>query len=338
MFAPKKNEHVLILIDTPHDAFVDTAVWKDRREMATEWKNIFEHLGKKNQFSVSVQYYPATGKNNAALPNAILDEAAQSHLVIAMTEYSATSSLVPLCQKKDSITRCASMPGVERRMEKTSFQADYTQVKHDAEELKKILDSSIAASVSFSTGDNLSIDLRNRTAGADTGECRKTGQTINFPSGEGFIAPYESTADEIDQFGTSKTHGILPLYDENEILLCEVKENNITKVNGHTKRAEEWNQFFTENPTRRNIAELGIGCNPEAKVIGNILEDEKVPGLHIAYGTSSHIGGKITSDIHQDICFPKGAPVEAESLRLITKDGSEIEIISEAILRFELLN
>jgi len=48
--------------------------------------------------------------------------------------------------------------------------------------------------------------------------------------------------------------------------------------------------FFAENDTRRNIAELGIGCNPKAVITGNILEDEKV-GLHIAYGMSSHLGG-----------------------------------------------
>ena len=55
--------------------------------------------------------------------------------------------------------------------------------------------------------------------------------------------------------------------------------------------------FFNENKSRRNIAELGIGCNPWAVVTGNSLEDEKV-GLHIAYELSSHLGGKIKSDMH----------------------------------------
>ncbi len=71
-------------------------------------------------------------------------------------------------------------------------------------------------------------------------------------------------------------------------------------------------------------------------VTGNILEDEKVPGLHIAYGMSAHIGGKIYSDMHQDICYPKGAPVEATTLSLIAKNGEQIELISKAMLQFHL--
>ena len=337
VFAPKSHEHVLFLIDLPHDDLKDTVIWKDRRQMAREWKTLFEQISQNKDFSVSMQSYPATGANNAPLPQRILELVKRSHLVIAMTEFSATASLAPICQKKDAITRCTSMPGVERRMEDTSFQADYQMVKKYALALQKMLDKSIGARIIFSTQDSLFIDLRNRKAGADTGECIKTGQTINFPSGEGFKAPYEATKDEINRFGKSKTEGVLPIYDENEILKAQVHQNQIIMVKGDAERALELNQFFSDDPTRRNIAELGVGCNPKAKVIGNILEDEKVPGLHIAYGTSSHIGGYVTSDVHQDICFPKHAPVEAESLLLVLENNDEIELIVDGHLRFELL-
>jgi len=81
---------------------------------------------------------------------------------------------------------------------------------------------------------------------------------------------------------------------------------------------------------------LGIGCNPKAIVTGNVLEDEKV-GLHIAYGTSTHFGGKIQSDTHLDIVYAKGCPVEGITVTLINKDGSKTEIIRDAMLRYELL-
>ena len=92
-----------------------------------------------------------------------------------------------------------------------------------------------------------------------------------------------------------------------------------------------------EKKCHKNIAELGIGCNQNAVVTGNILEDEKVPGLHIAYGMSSHIGGKIECDMHQDICYPKGAPIEATSLVLIDRNDKRIELINNDGLRFDLL-
>ena len=107
--------------------------------------------------------------------------------------------------------------------------------------------------------------------------------------------------------------------------------------NGEGKKADEMRAYFKENDTRRNIAELGIGCNPKAVVTGSVLEDEKVGGLHIAYGLSSHLGGKVNSDVHQDICYPKGAPIEAKTLTLIHKDGSKTELIKDAMLRYDLL-
>ena len=96
-------------------------------------------------------------------------------------------------------------------------------------------------------------------------------------------------------------------------------------------------KFFSENESRRNITELGIGCNRKAIVTGNILEDEKVGGLHIAYGTSTHLHGKVKSDVHQDICYPKGAPIEATTLTLISKDGTKTEMIKDSMLRYDLL-
>ena len=39
--------------------------------------------------------------------------------------------------------------------------------------------------------------------------------------------------------------------------------------------------FFAADPMRGNIAEMAFGCNDDAKVTGNILEDEKA-GFHWA--------------------------------------------------------
>ena len=337
VFAPKSGEKILFLIDTPYGEIKDSDLWKERRLMAHQWHKTFKEMGKEMGFSVEFLEYEATGLNNSPLPQTIVNTVSKYNLVIAMTEYSATASLVQICNAKDTITRCASMPGVEKRMEETAFKADYAEVRRYANAIKKMLDEAIGASILFSTGDKLYIDLRNRVAGADEGDCSKTGQSINFPSGEAWKAPYEGTGEEIRDFGESKTEGIMPISSENEILKFIIKNNQIIKIIGKEKKAEENRIFFLEDKTRRNIAELGIGCNPKAVVTGNVLEDEKVGGLHIAYGMSTHLGGKIKSDMHQDICYPKGLPVEATTLHLINNDGSKIELIKNAMLRYELL-
>ena len=336
VFAPKKDEKILFLVDKPHDGINETRSWAERREMVQDWYKTFKEISKKIGFSVDILEYKATGSHNSPIPKEIIDAVKNSHLVIAMTEYSASASLVPICRVEGSITRCASMPMVEKRMEKTAFNADYVQVKKYATGIKKILNDAVGAEISFSTDDSLFLDLRNRVAESECGECHNPGQFINFPSGEGWKAPYEATAEEIDEFGESKTEGILPVKYEEELVKYVVKNNRIVEVIGISKKADEMRAFFVETDTRRNIAELGIGCNPEAVITGNILEDEKV-GLHIAYGMSSHIGGKVKSDMHLDICYSKGCPVEGTTLTLINKDNSKVELIKDAMLQYNLL-
>lgn len=336
VFAPKPKENVLFLVDIPHNHITDTTKWKDRRAMAHDWYTIFKEMGANIGFSVHLREYNATGMPNAPLPKEIIHAARHSNLVISMTEYSASSSLLPVCFSPKSNTRCASMPGIEQRMEETALRADYKQVKQYATKLAKMLNDAIGAKILFSTGDNLYIDLRNRVADADTGECTTPGQFINFPSGEACKVPYEAAHEEINQFGESKTEGTLPVNRNREHMKWIVKKNQITDIFGNGKKAKDTRQFLNEKQTRRNIAELGIGCNPYAVITGNVLEDEKV-GLHIAYGMSTHLGGKITSDIHDDICYAKGCPVEGTSVVLFHRDGSKIEIIRNALLQYDLL-
>jgi leucyl aminopeptidase (aminopeptidase T) len=46
-------------------------------------------------------------------------------------------------------------------------------------------------------------------------------------------------------------------------------------------------------PSAFNVAEIGIGMNPAARLIGMVLEDEKVLGtVHIGIGDNSNMGGK----------------------------------------------
>jgi leucyl aminopeptidase (aminopeptidase T) len=337
VFAPKSDEKVLFLVDVPHDDIKDNDKWIDRREMARDWFQIFEKMGEETGFTVKWMEFNATGLNNKKIPDEAINEVKKSNLVLAMTEYSGTSSILPLCRAEGSTIRGASMPRIERRMENSAFKANYKDVKRYSQAIEKILNKSIGAEIKFSTNDILYIDLRNRKAHADTGECIKYGQGINFPSGEAYKAPYEGAPEEIETFGKSKTKGIWPVRYNGELVKYVVEENKIIKIIGDGEKAEERRRFFNENETRKNIAELGIGCNPKAVVTGNVLEDEKVSGLHIAYGLSSHLGGTVNSDVHQDICYPKNAPVEAKTLTLIGEDGSKVELIKNAELQYDLL-
>lgn len=336
VFSPRKNERVLFLVDLPHGNIKDSTAWKARRRMAQDWMNDFKRLATGINLTVEMAEYNATGRNNADIPADIITVARGADLVIAMTEFSATAPLDGICKESASITRCASMPGVTREMEDTALRADYKKVKIYSIAIADLLNRCTTAEVKFSTGDFLTIDLRNRQADADTGDCTQAGQCINLPAGEAFKVPYEAEGDELDVFGESRTGGILPVIINGELIRLVIEHNKITEVRGSGPEALDLRKLFEETSSRRNIAELGIGCNPEAVVSGSVLEDEKV-GLHIAYGLSTHLGGRVDSDLHEDIVFARGCPVEGTTLTLIDQEGGRIELIQQAALRYELL-
>jgi leucyl aminopeptidase (aminopeptidase T) len=252
---------------------------------------------------------------------------------LAMTQYSATAPLFRIARDHPGF-RAASMPGVLRRMEQTALAADYREVARKAAILQRLLDDAVSARLTFSTGHELGLDLRFRSAKADNGQCRAGAEhrIINLPSGEAFIVPYEGER-EGEPSGTA---GRIPVVYGAEQVEFEVSGNRIRKVHGDGAAAARMDAFFQEDPARANVAELGLGCNDRAVVAGAVLEDEKA-GLHWAYGRSEHLGGVIGPDcfaapanvVHQDIVYATGCPLGVRALVLTSGDGTETRVMQD---------
>jgi len=68
----------------------------------------------------------------------------------------------------------------------------------------------------------------------------------------------------------------------------------------------------------RKVAELGIGLNPKAKIIGATIIDEKVLGTaHVGIGSNYWFGGPIRTIIHLDQVFKNP---------LLKLDGESFEV------------
>lgn len=341
VFHVEPGERVLVLTDHPHDELRDSPAWMDRRRMAVEWRQAFADLGARTGFEVlPLVGYPATGRNNAELPlAAIVDrgrtlEAAlgDATLAVALTEFSPSA---PLAMRSVSVKdfRAATLPGVERRMERTALAADYADVARRCRILAGHLRGAHTAEVIFATGHRCRFDLRHREFDLDDGQLprdRPGMRLINLPSGEVCANPYEGeiSGDE------SRTRGELPVLRDGETLVFGVERNRIVDVRGPEPAAGRWRAFFAEDPARANIAEFAFGCNPRAVVTGNVLEDEKA-GFHWAYGRSEHLGGRVgpgafrspANVVHQDIVYAKGSPIELTSIHLERADGTRPQII-----------
>ncbi len=345
VFAPQPGETVLIMMDLPHGQRDDHASWIERRAMAEEWREAFVELADELQITVQpVLTYMATGAHNGPLPPSAesdgqevsFDEImAGANIVVAMTEFSATAPLFGFTNKYPKL-RVASMPGVMPRMMDTALAADYALVAERCQLLADRLDRATAANLTFSTGHRLFIDLRNRKAGLDDGRLHpgKRGErVINLPSGEAYIAPYEGELPN----QPSETSGQVPVPTNGDsFVIFHIEENRVVAVEGDGPEAEDIRHDFSVDDGRRNLAELGLGCNDMAVVTGNILEDEKVMGVHLAAGLSDHIGGTVGVDdfkspadaSHQDVVYPFGADIEVISLVFEYEDE-----VSETIIQ-----
>jgi hypothetical protein len=120
-----------------------------------------------------------------------------------------------------------------------------------------------------------------------------------------------------------------------ELVIGVIEENRIMEIVGESAEAVEVREYIFKDDARRNIAELGLGCNEKAVVTGNVLEDEKVIGMNWAFCLSEHIGGTVGVDdfenpanaVHRDFVYPNGGDIEITRLVLIYEDGKLEEII-----------
>jgi leucyl aminopeptidase (aminopeptidase T) len=334
VFDPQPGETAAVFIDIPHGRLVDNDEWRTRRAMATRWHNALSSLAAERRFEVlPLVSFNATGGNNAQVPpegmqsgRAIsLEEIAKRvTLLLAMTEFSASAPLIGWT--KQFKLRAASMPRVAPQMESSALAADYAHVARSCARLRDRLAKACMADIEFSTGDSFRFDFRFRKAEVDDGHLPMTApapRLINLPSGEAFIAGYEG-----EKGVASETSGVLPIPWQNEIVRARVVQNRVEEIVGSTPASSDLREFLFADAARCNVAELGLGCNPMARVWGNVLEDEKA-GPHIALGRSEHLGGTVGPSAfrdarnvwHEDFVYARGCPVQVVRMELVDEAG-----------------
>jgi aminopeptidase len=131
----------------------------------------------------------------------------------------------------------------------------------------------------------------------------------NLPGGEVFTAPQMVN-------GTFVVDGVVGDYlcakysDLSDApLTIEIKDNYIAQVYSDNKELEQefWSYTHTDENSHR-VGEFAIGTNIQLRhVIGNILQDEKIPGNHIAFGHpyAEHTGADWKSSTHIDVVGTK---------------------------------
>lgn len=206
--------------------------------------------------------------------------------------------------------RIASMPGVtEFSFIKGGLTADYRTVKELTEKMYEKLKNSKIIRITSQNGTNFTAIAEGREWDKDDGRIHEKGDFNNLPAGEVSIAPLEGTSNGIIIIDKMADYG-------NEIRYT-VKDGFAIKIEGSALLKKEVEKLGSK---ARNIAEIGIGTNPKARIIGNVLEDEKVFGtIHVALGNNLSFGGKVDVPLHVDGIILK--PTLEVDGKVLIKDG-----------------
>jgi leucyl aminopeptidase (aminopeptidase T) len=197
-------------------------------------------------------------------------------------------------QASDAGVRGATMPGVTEDMLARVMAVDFDAMAARSRAVAALLDEGTVAHVTCPRGTQLTLDLTGRAGISDDGDLTGAGAFGNLPCGEAFIAPLSGD-------GRIVATSLAPLGVTNEPATLTVEAGRIVSAQGGLGPAYlELLQAHGELGS--NLAELGIGTNDQARLTGNVLEDEKILGtVQVAFGASAGIGGTVSVPIHLDV-------------------------------------
>lgn len=278
-FGVKAGENVLIVVDTSTPQAIGKSLFEAAKDIGCE---------------VIMMTMLPRSRHGEEPPRVVLEAMINADVVIAPTTFSLTHTQARINACKAG-ARIASMPGItEKMMSSGGITADCCKLNEIALEWNKRLENVREVRVVTDSGTDIVFDLEGCTWMMDTGMCHERGSSSNLPAGEMYIAPKNANGVFVVD-GSLSGFGLLDSPIE-----ITVSNRYATSIKGIL--ADKLKVMLDKiGDKARNIAELGIGINPEAKLIGNVLEDEKVGGtVHIALGDNSSFGGNVIAGIHLD--------------------------------------
>jgi len=201
--------------------------------------------------------------------------------------------------------RHAHMVNINRQIMLEGMRADFLRVDRISTKVVEMVRKAHKIRAKTAGGTDLVADLNPNYRWVKTSGIISPDKWGNLPGGEVFTTPGEVN-------GTFVIDGVVGDWlcakfgdlRENPLTI-RVKGNRVTEA--HSSNRELESDFWTYTHTDENsdrVGEFAIGTNIELKdVIGQILQDEKYPGIHIAFGNpyGEHTGADWYSCTHIDV-------------------------------------
>ena len=219
---------------------------------------------------------------------------------------------------KEQGARIASMPTITEDTANRCLDVDYEEVKRISLHVHKYLKT--AHRVRITTYRGTDITLRR----GDRDVIHGNGGIFDYPSAFGNLPEGEVSFGPVTASGLYIVDASFASFGKlTSPLSFTVHEGMVTRITG-TRAAELKKRLDIIGPSAYTIAELGIGTNPQAQIVGIVLEDEKVLGTcHIAVGNNVSYGGSNNVPVHLDGVMTK--PTIYVDDKKIMEEGTPIK-------------
>lgn len=171
-------------------------------------------------------------------------------------------------------------------------------------------------------GTSLEGAIHGRRGNALCGLARARGEFSTIPTIEANVSPIEGSCTGVIVADASIPYLGIGVVDAPVRL--EVAGGLVRAVDGG-RAAAAFSRALADagDPASYNVAELGIGLNPCARLCGLMLEDEGVWGMvHLGIGSSIQLGGTVVAPTHYDVLV-RGATIEVDG-EVVLRDGEPV--------------
>ncbi|MFH1472508.1 MAG: aminopeptidase [Nanoarchaeota archaeon] len=264
------------------------------------------------------------GKRPFKIPPFILEDIKKSDAAFVITEYIYGDMPVLYEPVNGAVTksrtRMAALVDIDESLLKDGMNADYEKIGKFSKKIYRIVKNAKKIRVITDLGTDITVTLGYKWAVFDG--IPRPGKWVNLPDGEVLTAP-KNVDGVVVVDGSIEFLGILTQHP----MKIEIKDGFAQKESVSCARKEIKDKFtelvFTTDENSSRVGEFAFGTNLFLKNLsGNLLQDEKFPSIHIAFGDphGSLTGAKWRSNNHMDAIILKPT-VFVDDVKVMEKEN-----------------
>ena len=220
------------------------------------------------------------------------------------------------------LPRHGHMIGITPRLIKEGMTADYVEINRLTLDILDIVKDAKTITVTSKKGTDITAAFNPDYKWVPChGLYHTAGDWGNLPEGEVFTCPQTRdgtiVADVLGDYFSPK-YGVL-----NNPMTIKVEDGIVQEVSCEDQAIEdEFMAYLRSSKNGLRAGEFAIGTNTSVtELSGNLLQDEKIPGIHVAFGNpgGSKTGADWTSEVHVDV-VPVNCTIHVDG-KLLMKDG-----------------